>query len=236
MYAAGKAQMEKMVTIAAPPSLTNTFIVATATDEDGNTSEFSAADRNHFADDSRLGADRHSPQRGQLLRTRPISISTSPIRRASWSCGSISFINLATWRWKSATNSAICCAESDTSSIDQNFEEVIIPVVTQEKYFISVIAVDVPMGDEAVPQLYSLEMENFPAPVPSGVHLDPASDTGMMNNDNVTSDTTPTFFIQTDVLNFVDTNNNGTYQDPGHVWAATQDAIDALTAAKRRHC
>ena len=35
-----------------------------------------------------------------------------------------------------------------------------------------------------------------------------------MDNDNVTSDATPTIFIQTDVLNFVDTNNNGLFQDP----------------------
>jgi hypothetical protein len=64
------------------------------------------------------------------------------------------------------------------------------------------------------------------------VHLDPLSDTGMMNNDNVTSDTTPTFFIQTDVLNFVDTNNNGLFQDPDTFPSATEDKIDALSPAE----
>jgi subtilisin-like proprotein convertase family protein len=116
---------------------------------------------------------------------------------------------------------------SNTSSPDQNFEQMIIPVVTQEKYFISVIAVDFEVEQS---NFYGLEVENFPAPVPSGVHLDPASDTGMMNNDNVTSDNTPTFFIQTDVLNFVDTNNNGTYQDPDLFPPLTEDKIDALSA------
>ena len=55
-----------------------------------------------------------------------------------------------------------------------------------------------------------------------------------MNNDNVTSDTTPTFFIQTDVLNFVDTNGDGFYTepDPLPVNAPTEDSIDALTAAE----
>jgi hypothetical protein len=101
-------------------------------------------------------------------------------------------------------------------------EEVIIPVVFQEMYFIHVFA-----GDDVVNN-YVLEVENFPAPVPTGVHLDPASDTGMMNNDNVTSDTTPTFFIQTDVLNFVDTNNDGIFQDPDG--GVNEDAIEVLAA------
>ncbi|MEX0643070.1 MAG: Ig-like domain-containing protein, partial [Pirellulales bacterium] len=104
-----------------------------------------------------------------------------------------------------------------------DLEEVIIPVVFQEMYFIRVIG----FGGDA--NNYTLEVENFPAPVPTGVVLDPASDTGMMDNDNVTSDDTPTIFIQTDVLNFVDTNNNGLFQDPDANPPATADKLDALS-------
>ena len=53
--------------------------------------------------------------------------------------------------------------------------------------------------------VYDLEIENFAAPVPSGVHLDPASDTGMMNNDNVTADNTPRLIIQADLSDFAAT-------------------------------
>jgi hypothetical protein len=81
-------------------------------------------------------------------------------------------------------------------------ENLEIPVVSQQQYFIEVFSAAGHTNE------YDLEIENFAAPVPTGVILDPASDTGMMNNDNVTSDTTPTFFVQTDVLQFVDANNN----------------------------
>lgn len=96
-------------------------------------------------------------------------------------------------------------------------EELIIPVVAQQIYFVRVFG-----ANDAINN-YSLEIENFPAPAPTGVHLDPASDTGMNNNDGVTSDVTPTFFIQTDVLEFVDVNQNGVV-DPTE--------IDVLTAAE----
>lgn len=95
-------------------------------------------------------------------------------------------------------------------------ETIIIPVVAQQMYFIEVVG----FPNFAVNE-YSLEIENFPAPVPTGVHLDPLSDTGMMNNDNITSDTTPTIFIQTDVLTFVDTNDSGLFEQGS-------DAITAL--------
>ncbi len=101
-------------------------------------------------------------------------------------------------------------------SVDDN-EQIIIPVVAQQMYFIRVFGVGDDVND------YALEVENFPAPVPTGVHLDPADDTGMMNNDNVTSETLPRFFIQTDVLEFVDANGNG---------MADADEIDVLTAAE----
>jgi subtilisin-like proprotein convertase family protein len=105
-------------------------------------------------------------------------------------------------------------------------EELFISVVAQEMYFVSVF------GFQGATNSYDLEIENFPAPVPTGVHLDPASDTGASNSDNVTSDTTPTFFIQTDVLNFVDTNNNQLYQDPDSFGPDDEDSIDALSPAE----
>jgi subtilisin-like proprotein convertase family protein len=102
---------------------------------------------------------------------------------------------------------------SSTGAVDD--EEIIIPVVGQQMYFVRVFGVGTVDND------YDLEIENFPAPVPTGVHLDPLSDTGGLNNDNVTSDTTPTIFIQTDVLDFVDSNGSGLFLEG-------TDAITAL--------
>jgi subtilisin-like proprotein convertase family protein len=93
----------------------------------------------------------------------------------------------------------------DESNGTVDNEDLIIPVVSQQMYFVRVFGVD------GATNTYDLEIENFPAPVPTGVHLDPASDTGAANNDNVTSDTTPTVFIQTDVLEFVDTDGTGLF-------------------------
>jgi hypothetical protein len=103
----------------------------------------------------------------------------------------------------------------DTSiSVDSN-EQVIIPVVAQQTYFIRVFGV----GDDV--NVYDLEVENFAAPAPSFIDLTSASDTGMSNTDNVTSDTTPTFLIQADLASFagqdidridqpvIDPDNNG---------------------------
>jgi hypothetical protein len=104
---------------------------------------------------------------------------------------------------------------SSTSSDDD--EELVVPVVAQQMYFVRIFGFNDAINN------YSLEVENFAAPAPTGVHLDPASDTGMMNNDGVTSDTTPQLFIQTDVLEFVDLNQNGVVDAP---------EIDVLTAAQ----
>lgn len=84
---------------------------------------------------------------------------------------------------------------ASSSSTDDN-EQIIIPVVGQEMYFLRVFG----FGDDL--NAYDLEIENFPAPFPSHIDLAASSDTGMMNNDDITSDTTPTFFIQADLANF----------------------------------
>ena len=104
-------------------------------------------------------------------------------------------------------------------SVSDN-EQIIIPVVGQQMYFLRVFGV----GD-GVMNTYDLEIENFPAPAPAFVDLMASSDTGMMNNDNITSDTTPTFLIQADLADFrdmgitllnqsvIDPNNNGNASD-----------------------
>ena len=227
-YVGGEAQTEKTITIPAPAVLTNIRLVATATDADGNTSEFSApvtislprflgSEPTVILPDEVIG-------QGEVDFYQYIAHSTGKM------VVRIDFLHaFGDLDLEVRDEFGNLLEMSNTSSPDQNFEQVILPVVGQEKYFISVMAIDF---EEDQTNFYALEVENFPAPVPSGVHLDPASDTGMMNNDGVTSDTTPTFFIQTDVLNFVDTNNNGLYQEPDLFAAVAEDKIDALSAAE----
>ncbi len=229
-YTAAEAGTSKIVVIPAPPVLTNNSFVATATDSDGNTSEFSApvqialprilgSEPTVILPDEFINID-------QVNRYQYISHSTGK------TVFRIDFLHLlGDLAIEVRDEDGNLLAMSDTSSPDQNFEELIIPTVGQEPYFINVVAVD--FNDDNG-QTYALEVENFPAPVPTGVHLDPASDSGMMNNDGVTNITTPTFFIQTDVLNFVDTNFDGFYSDPDFVGPPVNpfDAIHALTAAE----
>jgi hypothetical protein len=101
-----------------------------------------------------------------------------------------------------------------TSNGANDIEERSVPVVAQQTYFVRVF------GFLGAINNYSLEIENFPAPAPTGVHLDPASDTGLSNHDGVTGDTTPTFFVQTDVLEFVDVNQSGVV-DPTEIVVLT---------------
>lgn len=108
-------------------------------------------------------------------------------------------------------------ASSDTSSPIVAGELLVIPVARQQAYFIRISGVG---GAENV---YDLEVENFLTPTPTGIHLDPASDTGASNSDNVTSDITPTFFIQTDVYEFADEDGSG---------IVDADEIRILTAAQ----
>ena len=53
---------------------------------------------------------------------------------------------------------------------------IVIPVVAQQTYFIRVFGFPAFAVNN-----YALEIENFAAPAPTGVHLDPASDTGLSN-------------------------------------------------------
>lgn len=75
-------------------------------------------------------------------------------------------------------------------------ERVIMPVVSQERYYLRVYGVD------GATNAYDLEIENFAAPVPDAVVLDPAHDTGASNSDNVTSDQLARVFIEADLNDF----------------------------------
>ncbi len=88
-------------------------------------------------------------------------------------------------------------------SSDDN-ETLSIPVVRGEVYYVVVGSLVGGIGN------YTLEIEQFPAPVPRGAFLDPLSDTGRSNADNVTNNSTPRVLVQADVLQFIDVNNNDT--------------------------
>ncbi|MCC9609172.1 Ig-like domain-containing protein [Blastopirellula sp. JC732] len=81
-------------------------------------------------------------------------------------------------------------------------EQLIIPVVSQQKYFIRV------KGTTDDVNQYSLEVENFEAPAPHGILISPLSDTGTSSLDNVTNSPTPLIYVQDDLLQFVDENGN----------------------------
>ncbi len=81
-------------------------------------------------------------------------------------------------------------------------EQIIIPVVGQEVYYVEISAV--PNADPAIcnANTYSLEIENFAAPVPEFPDLIVASDSGMMDDDEVTNINTPTIHVIADLNNF----------------------------------
>ncbi len=81
--------------------------------------------------------------------------------------------------------------QASTSSDDD--ERVFIPVVAGQQYTLQVFGVN---GNT---NSYTLELQSDPAPVPIGVSLDPASDTGMSNTDNITSNGAPTVLILADL-------------------------------------
>jgi CSLREA domain-containing protein len=100
------------------------------------------------------------------------------------------------------------------STTDVNQEQLVIPVVAREMYFVRVFGA----GDAT--NAYDLEIEHFAAPVPTGLQLDPPSDLGRLNTDLLTSDATPNIVIQTDVLGFIDENRNNA-PDTGEITVLT---------------
>lgn len=83
-----------------------------------------------------------------------------------------------------------------TGQVNADGKFLTIPVVGQQMYFIRM------SGAPEVANNYSLEIENFPAPVPTAVTLDPATDSGMMNNDGVTNSASPLIFVHVDLSDF----------------------------------
>jgi hypothetical protein len=81
-----------------------------------------------------------------------------------------------------------------TSTTDD--ELLVIPVVGQQRYFLRVY------GFLGATNVYDLEIENFAAPVPDAVVLDPFHDTGASNSDNVTSNEIARIFIEADLADF----------------------------------
>lgn len=75
-------------------------------------------------------------------------------------------------------------------------ETVLFPVVGQEIYFIRVFGVGPATNS------YALEIENFAAPVPTSVSMDPIDDSGMMNNDRITNVDLPTVYMVADLSDF----------------------------------
>jgi len=229
-YTAAEAGTTKVVVVPAPPVLTNIAFVATATDAAGNTSEFSAPVQITLP--IILGSEPTLIRPDEFININQVNRYQYIAHSTGKTVVRIDFLHLlGDLDLEVRDEDGNLLALGNTSSADQNFEEVLLPMVGQERYFINVIAVDF---DDDIGQSYALEVENFPAPVPTGVHLDPASDSGRSNTDNLTNDTTPTFFIQTDVFNFVDTNSDGFYSDPDFIGPPLQprDAIHALTAAE----
>jgi len=88
---------------------------------------------------------------------------------------------------------------TQTSLVGGLQTSVVIPVVAGEQYWVTLVNPD-PGGEGSI--TYDLEIENFAAPIPASVSLSPASDTGSSNSDRITSDNTPTFFVQDDLGTF----------------------------------
>lgn len=85
-------------------------------------------------------------------------------------------------------------------------EQVVIPVVGQEVYYILVLTIAGAVNN------YALEIENFALPVPVLTDLVRSSDTGESWSDNVTRDNTPTLDVLVDLVTFTaDVTSGGTF-------------------------
>ncbi len=86
--------------------------------------------------------------------------------------------------------------------------KLVVPVVRGQTYIVQIAnalpAMDVNGNPLDTKNFYDLEIENFMAPVPTSVVLNPADDLGMSNMDNTTSQDSPTVFVQVDLNDFED--------------------------------
>jgi hypothetical protein len=114
----------------------------------------------------------------------------------------------------------------------------VVPTVSQQIYYVRVIAA----GGGEVSHRYDLEIENFAAPVPSVIGIDPSSDTGTSNHDALTSDPRPPILVQADLSELLnsgipllapsDPNNPGTGLPPGEGVAVEVTVTDTETGAQ----
>ncbi len=84
-----------------------------------------------------------------------------------------------------------------TSRPGNSVERLTIPVVDGQSYFIEVLDPNAP-NTFAPQSTYGLTIVNRAAPVPFGIDLVAASDSGRNDADNVTNDTTPTVVLRVD--------------------------------------
>ncbi|GIW92076.1 MAG: hypothetical protein KatS3mg110_0117 [Pirellulaceae bacterium] len=75
-------------------------------------------------------------------------------------------------------------------------EQLIVPVVSQQNYFVRVASVD------QRPTTYDLELENFAAPLPTAIDLEDNFDSGRLNTDNVTRLAPVDLLIHADLSDF----------------------------------
>ena len=87
-------------------------------------------------------------------------------------------------------------AESTASSSGNDNEQLVVPVVKQEVYYVQV------SGADEETNTYTLEIENFATPVPDEVILDRRDDSGSSNTDNVTSVEDARIIIEADLDEF----------------------------------
>ncbi|UUO07762.1 Ig-like domain-containing protein [Blastopirellula sp. J2-11] len=118
-------------------------------------------------------------------------------------------------------------AKVDTHDDNENL---VISVVSQQKYYIRVAGSDDGVNPVDDVNQYSLEIENFAAPAPHGILISPLSDTGSSPLDNVTTSKTPLIYIQDDLLQFVDENGNNMVDPPTGAPNPTLGELPILTA------
>ncbi len=97
---------------------------------------------------------------------------------------------------RDAVGTLVASSSSINIAPQLDSEQVVIPVVGQEEYFIEVFS------EFGHTNCYDLEIENFAAPVPNALWLDPLDDTGMSNADNVTNEDEARIFIEADLADF----------------------------------
>ena len=209
VYSAAAAPNDKMITIPSIAGLVNGFIVATATDANGNTSEFSAPvqvvkapDRfevnNSIADATVLGSELTVIERDLSIHE---AVDEDFFKITAHDTGKLVFRTFfihddgdLQLEVQDMFGNVITIANNSSSTV--NMEEVVIPVVAKEMYFVHVTSVDGLMN------CYDLEIENFPAPIPEMPVLHPDDDNGVSGTDNITSVDDPRIFVQADLANF----------------------------------